>query len=40
MKTQNLEVTRNPYGFVNQYDGEQYLGVSKPGLVILTKKNS
>ena len=37
--TKILEVTRNPYGFVNQYDGEQYLGVSKaPGLGDIDEK--
>ena len=37
--TKILEVTRNPYGFVNQYDGEQYLGVNfAPGLGDIDEK--
>ena len=31
--TKILEITRNPFGFVNQYEGEKYVGVVKqPGL--------
>ena len=34
-----LEITRNPHGFVNQYDdGEQYTGVKKTGLGEIDEK--
>ena len=37
--TKVLEITRNPHGFVNQYDGEQYTGVvKKPGLGEIDEK--
>ena len=37
--TKVLEITRNPHGFVNQYDGEEYKGVvKKPGLGEIDEK--